>query len=440
MKVIEILELLESDNSRLTKEKILLQHKDNEVLKRFFVFSFDPWMNWGVSKYNKPKSAGPAGHSDESISSFMDLLQLLNDRKITGNKARGAVEGAISAADSLGQKWLERLLWRNLRCGVSVSTINKTWPNTIVPFAVSLAETLETTGANGEFTITGPIEYPVRAEAKLDGLRCVAVKMNGAATMYTRNGTVLETLPRIKAAIEARPADNFVTDGEAMASDWNESASVLMSSKSKKDDSSMCYHVFDCVPLQDWQAQSSNLKYSERLQNLMAIFGAGPEIEKSPFRYVKHKICNNEKELREFYFSCLDEGYEGIMLKDIKATYKWKRSSAILKMKPVSTEEGVITGWYNASETTKRSGQFCGFYVLTKNGATTRVAGGYTDKLKSEIDISPESFVGKIVECEHQPPFTSEGKLRFPVFVRFRDRSDVDPSVYKAYEKTINKE
>jgi ATP-dependent DNA ligase len=123
------------------------------------------------------------------------------------------------------------------------------------------------------------------------------------------------------------------------------------------------------------------------------------------------------------------------MIKDVNAKYQWKRSSAILKLKPVDTEEGVIVGWYKANDATKRAGQFGGFQVLTQNGVITRVGGGYTDKMKADIDSNPDSYIGKIAECEHQPPFTATGALRFPVFSRFRDQSDVDQKIIEAYEK-----
>lgn len=431
MNAIEILERLESDNGRLFKEALLREHKDNETLRRALVMAADPWKNWGVVKYDKPPS-GAGGHDDATLASFMDLLDLLNDRKLTGNKARGAVESSISAFDELGQKWAERLLWRNLRCGVSATTINKIWPGSVVPFAVALAESLTTKGVNGDFTITDPIKYPVRVEAKLDGLRCVAVKHRGEVSMFTRSGTPIETLPRIKAALEALKADDFVLDGEAMAGSWEDSASVMMSSKTKKDDSGMLYHVFDCVGFEDWQAQKSETHYHARLLDISMIIG---DAQGTPFRYVKAITADDETELRKFYAECLDEGYEGVMLKDMTAPYRWKRSDAILKMKPVATEEGIITSWYEAKESTKRAGQFGGFVVMTPNGVTTRVGGGYSDDLKSKIfSEGPDTYVGRIAELEHQPPFTPDGKLRFPVFCRFRDAADVDPKVLAAYE------
>jgi len=434
MEVLDILETLEADGGRNAKGAVMEENRGNPLLHRFFSLAFDPWKNWGVAKYDRPKAPGTRGHGDDLVTEFLDLLVRLDKRELKGNAAKKAVSDLIQSGDGVAQKWLERLLWRNLRCGVSVTTINKLWPGTVVPFAVALAGTLPTKGVNGNFVFSEPVTYPVRVEAKLDGLRVVAVKSKSEVTLYTRNGTVLETLPRIKAAIESLSSDDFVLDGEAMGEDWNESASVVMSAKSKKDDSTMCYHVFDCVPLTDWQAQRTELTYEQRLADLVTIIGAGPMLSQGPFRYVKAKTCANEDELREFYSTCLDAGYEGVMLKDVKAKYQWKRSSAILKLKPVATEEGVVVGWYEASKATKRAGQFGGFKVLTPNGVVTRVGGGYSDRLKTEVNSAPDSYIGRIVECEHQPPFTPDGKLRFPVFCRFRDPSDVDPKVLAAYD------
>jgi len=436
MDILDILESLESDNGRLAKGSVMEANKDNKLLHRFFSLAFDPWKNWGVAKYDRPKTPGSRGHGDDIVVEFLDLLIRLDKRELKGNAAKKAVSDIIQSGDAVSQKWLERLLWRNLRCGVSVSTINKLWPGTVVPFGVALAGTLPTKGVNGNFIFSEPVTYPVRVEAKLDGLRCVAVKHNGEVTLYTRNGTVLETLPRIKAAVEALPLDNFVLDGEVMGEDWNESASVVMSAKSKKDDSTMCYHAFDLVPFADWQAQKTALTYAERLAILNPLIGA--QAGSSPFRLVKSMTCNNEGELRSFYTACLDENYEGVMLKDMGAVYKWKRSAAILKLKPVATEEGVVVGWYNASAATKRAGQFGGFRVLTPNGVVTRVGGGYTDKLKTEVNANPDSYIGKIVECEHQAPTTPSGAMRFPVFCRFRSENDVDAKVLEAYKTFVS--
>ena len=431
MNVVEILELLESDNSRLFKESVLRSNVSNDLLKRCFSLTLDPWKNWGISKYKKPTSPGQDGHTDNLLSSFLDCLESLDRREFTGNVARTAAERWIHVGDELAQKWFERILWRNLRCGVSSTLVNKFWPNTVVPFAVALADTLETESISGGFKIIEDVKYPVRVEAKLDGLRVIAVKESGNVSFYTRNGTVLETLPILGSFLESIEIDNVVFDGEVMGKDWNDSASVLMSSKKKKDDSDMVYHIFDVVTLEGWKKQECHLKYSERLEVLRLAFK--DHLNQTQVRFVKNKNCVDENEIKEFYLECLSEGYEGVMLKDDAAKYQWKRSKSILKLKPVTTHEGVIVGWYNAKESTKRAGQFGGFNVLLPNGVTTRVGGGYTDEIKKRVqEEGPDSYLGKIVECEAQL-LTQDGCMRFPVFSRFRDESDVDPSVIKSY-------
>lgn len=432
--VIEILEQLESDNSRLFKERVLTDNKDDLLLRDFLTMAFDPWKNWGVAKYNRPDPLpGNSNHADVELSTFIVLLEALNRRTLTGNKAREAVEVVMSQFDAVGQKWCERLLWRNLRCGVSSSTINKIWPGSIVPFAVALAESLTTVGVNGDFKITDPVKYPVRIEAKLDGLRLIAVKNHGEVALFTRSGTPIETLPKIVQAIKDLKTDNIVLDGEVMGEDWNESASVVMSSKSKKDDSTMRYHVFDIVDFTAWQTQVSTTHYDRRLADLQLAIG---DTEGTPFRFVKSTTAQDEAELRQFYNECLTEDYEGVMLKRLDTPYQWKRTDAILKMKPVATEEGVIVGWHLSPEKTKRAGQFGGFHVLTPNGVITKVGGGYTDSQKKQIqDEGPDTYIGRIAEVEHQPPFTADGKLRFPVFSRFRDPADVDPKILAAYKE-----
>ena len=73
------------------------------------------------------------------------------------------------------------------------------------------------------------------------------------------------------------------------------------------------------------------------------------------------------------------------------------------------------------------------------NGVITKCGGGYTDKMKAEIGINPDSWIGKIVEIEGQPDpltkdgLTTDGKVRFPVFTRIRDSRDVDSKILDAF-------
>jgi len=436
--VIDILELLESDNSRLFKEELLETHSGNDLLKRVFVTVGDPYINFYVNKFKMPTASSFTPEDDAVISNFLDFItESLSPRRVTGNAAKDAVVSFFCELSERQQKWCLRILLKNLRCGVQSTTVNKVWPGSIVGFSVQLAESLSTRYEDGKgIIIEDEVVYPIRVEPKLDGLRCVAVKHGGEVTMFTRNGNVLETLPRIKSALEKAPWDDFVLDGEALGADWNESASVVMSHKKGKDDSGMIFHVFDALHFSDWRDQHNDLGLKDRVDLVAELVGQVG----SPVFQVPGRLVNNKEELLKAYMTDTDAGYEGIMLKDLDAPYLFKRSSNIRKLKPIKTFEGIIVGSYEGKRGSKREGLWGGFEVVLQNGIVTRVAGGFTDKLKSEINMDPESWIRRVVEMEGQPDpltgdgLTIDGKVRFPVFIRVRDPRDVDPRVLAAGE------
>lgn len=443
--VIDILEELEETAGSLAKRDVLEAARNNDLLKRVFVAAQDPYTVYYVNKFTMPKPLVFNEHhqDDDRLDAFLtEVLPLLSSRRLTGNAAKEAVERIFNVMDKRLQKWCQRILLKNLRVGVQESTVNKVWPGLVKSFAVALAETLKSDFVKGEgIRLLEEVTYPVRVEPKLDGLRCIAVKQTGTVTFYTRNGTVLESMPKIKASLEAGMYDDVVLDGEAMAKDWNESASVVMS-KTQKDDSNLVYNVFDAMPLADWVAQKTNMPYHERVRLVSDTVDAIQNVRLSPVRQVPHIVARDEAELKAYFAKCMDEGYEGVMLKKDDASYRWKRSDNILKLKPVMTQELVIVGHYEGRRGTKREGQFGGFEAVATNGVVTRIGGGFSDALKAEIQLTgPETYIGRICECECQPDpqtrdgLTVDGKLRFPVFCRWRDESDVDPKVMAAYHR-----
>jgi DNA ligase-1 len=433
--VIDILESLESDNSRLFKEEVLRNNVGRKLLKQVFVAVGDPYTNFYVNKFKAPKPLPQATTSDDGVvMAFLDLLHNdLATRKLTGNAAKAAVESFFSGLDARQAKWCTRILLRNLRVGASESLVDKTWPGAISKFSVQLAESLEAHHESGKgIVIAEPIDYPVRVEPKLDGLRCIAVKRDGSVTMFTRSGSPIETLPTIKAALEAAPWDDFVLDGEAMGKDWNESASVVMSHKTAKDDSSIVYNVFDGMFFDDWRDQSNDSPLEDRIQLVKELVA---QVASEHVVQVGGITAKDQDSLLKFYGKCVDGGFEGIMVKKLGSPYIFKRSDSVLKLKPVTTYEGVIVGHYEGNRGSKREGLWGGFLVVMPNGVVTKVGGGYNDKIRAEISIDPDSWLGKIVEVEGQPDplttdgLTADGKVRFPVFCRVRDPRDVDPKV-----------
>jgi ATP-dependent DNA ligase len=391
-----------------------------------------------VNKFKMPPPCG-VGDDDEILENFLDeIYENLSTRAVTGNAAKDLVVRLFTDMTGPQQKWSLRILLRNLRVGESESLVEKTWPGAIAKFSVQLAESLESHHETGKgIVIAEPVEYPVRVEPKLDGLRCIAIKKDGVVTMFTRSGSPIETLPTIKAALEAASWDNFVLDGEAMGRDWNESASVVMSHKTAKDDSGMVYNVFDAMVFDDWKDQANDADLLSRVDLVKELV---EEVGSDHVVHVGGITAKDQDQLLKFYGKCIESGYEGIMVKKLASPYIFKRSDSVLKLKPVTTYEGVIVGHYEGNRGSKREGLWGGFQVVMPNGVVTKVGGGYNDKIRAEISIDPDSWIGKIIEIEGQPDpltadgLTADGRIRFPVFVRVRDSRDVDPKVIAAGE------
>ena len=449
--VIDILEQLEATSGSNAKRDILEFNRHNDLLKRVFVAAQDPYIVYYVNRFKMPpvNSSAPSHEisDDEFLDDFLDFI--MNDlatRRITGTTAKNEVVRRFACFNTPElQKWCLRILLKNLRCGVQETSVNKVWPGTLKSFAVALACTLKSEFVKGEgIRILEPVSYPVRVEPKLDGLRCIAVKKNGVTTFCTRNGTVLETMPRIKAVLDAAPYDNVVLDGEMLANgNWNESASVLMSSKAKKDDSSLVYNVFDCVGGPEWEAQEDDTPYRLRAANVSLIIENLPK--GAPVVQVPHIMAKDEQELKAYFNECLDGGFEGIMLKRLDTPYLFKRSENILKLKPCVTWEGVIVGHYEGHRGSKREGLWGGFEMMLTNGVVTRVGGGFNDALRAQIQLdTPDAWIGKIIEVEGQPDMLTkdglnkDGKVRFPVFIRVRPEADADPTLVELARKVMS--
>lgn len=233
--VIEILEQLEQTSGSNAKKEILQSNRRNDLLKRVFIAAFDPYTVYYVNKFKMPKALDlvELDKDDLRLDAFLStLLPSLSKREITGNAAREAVERVFGIMHAKGQKWCQRILLKNLRCGVQESTVNKIWPGTINSFSVALAATLKSEFVKDEgIKILERVNYPVRAEPKLDGLRCIAVKREGVVTFYTRNGTTLDSpgLVDIRDALTKASFDNIVLDGEMLANgNWSDSVTAIM--------------------------------------------------------------------------------------------------------------------------------------------------------------------------------------------------------------------
>ena len=131
-----------------------------------------------------------------------------------------------------------------------------------------------------------------------------------------------------------------------------------------------------------------------------------------------------EVEFKDFNKKMVEEGYEGIMIKDIDSPYECKRSASWLKMKPfieVSLEVKDIEEGTGRNE--GRLGAFICEGVDDGKNIKVNVGSGFSDDNRDEFWNGRDTIPGQIVEVRADAITQNQDgtySLRFPRFLRFR--------------------
>ena len=127
----EIIQKLETDNSRLFKESVVAENISDSEFKTGLQYALDSLVTFGVQQV--PFSENDGGGL--LIEEFYEVADKLIARELTGNAARDAIEKlSITANSDEWNDWYRRILIKDLRCGVSVKTVNGVAKGTVPVF------------------------------------------------------------------------------------------------------------------------------------------------------------------------------------------------------------------------------------------------------------------------------------------------------------------
>jgi DNA ligase-1 len=375
----------------------------------------DPLVTFGVKQVPTTDTDGPGVSWDL----FNTLADKLIARDLTGHAARDAIQ-TLADHSTIEQwnDWYRRILIKDLRCGTGAKLINKVQKDTIPLFGCMLAHD----GAKHPKKIAGEcfIEY------KYDGVRVIAIVQNGDATLYSRNGKLLENFPHINEALSRSEFEGLVFDGEVMSEDFQ----TLMRQVHRKEgaqteDSYLA--VFDMLTLEEFNAGGTSINAidrRDRIEQLSGLFNNRIQLVEATL--VNLDLDEGQAQFKAMNKLALDEGYEGLMIKPAHEGYKCKRSHAWLKIKPfievtlkvVALEEG----------TGKNEGLLGALVVEGEDDGKffhLNVGSGLTDENREQIWTDQDNVIGQLVEIRADAATQSQDaedtwSLRFPRFKTFR--------------------
>ena len=424
-----IIKEIESNNSRLFKEEIIRREIENDNTN-FFTgcrMALDPLITYGVKQVPEAEADGPG----LSFGEFVDLATELRDRTLTGHDARDAILEAMnqSTTDDWNY-WYTRILIKDLKCGMSEKTINSVVKKTkrdefkIPVFTCMLAHD----SANHEKKMIGKKFL----DFKLDGVRVIAIILNGICTLYSRNGKQFHNFSNIEKELQNKLGEQskqagIVIDGEIVSSSFQK----LMRQVHRKDNvqaDDTEFFVFDTLPLAEFQAGKSTKTCRERHQQLLDIFGN--EVTGDVIVVEKKEVDldtdEGQKTFKEYNKMALDRGLEGIMIKDVDALYECKRSHFMLKAKPFIEVTLTVTA---TEEGTGRNVGKLGALICegVDDGKSIKVnvGSGLSDEQRESFWHHKDDIIDQLVEVRadaitKNQDSIDEYSLRFPRFKTFR--------------------
>jgi len=409
-----IIQALEADSSTLAKQQILKDNIDNAEFIEGSTMCLDPLVTFGVKQVPTTDTMGPGVGWDL----FKSLADKLIARELTGHAARDAIQSlADNSTIDQWNDWYRRILIKDLRCGTGAKLFNKVQKDTIPLFGCMLAHD----GAKHPKKIVGEcfIEY------KYDGVRVIAIVQNGDATLYSRNGKLLENFPHINEALSKPEFEGLVFDGEVMSEDFQ----TLMKQVHRKEgaqteDSYLA--VFDMLTLEEFNAGGTEHGAMFRRQRILDLSGSfNYRIQLVEATVVDLDTDEGQVQFKDMNKLALDEGYEGLMIKPINDPYKCKRSHAWLKIKPFIEVTLAVVGVEEG--TGKNEGMLGALVVEGEDDGKffqLNVGSGLTDDMRKDVWAVKDAVIGQLVEIRADAVTISQDNhaysLRFPRFKTFR--------------------
>jgi hypothetical protein len=431
--VYTVLDKLANDNSRLAKEAILRSELQNQDFWQAARLALDPFVNFYIKKipaHTKSRTG------TLSLAQALTELGRLSNREVTGNAGIDHlvyILENVSEADSLV---IERVIAKDLKCGVSEATINKIRPGHIPTYPVMLASAYDQ-------RLIDRFDWPGICQLKLDGMRFNAIVRGENVEFRSRNGKEIsipnDLFPKAFVALAKEYGADYVFDGELLVVDAagrpldRKTGNGILNKAvkgtvSKSEAAQIRATIWDAIPVENFVQGIYSVAYESRFTRLV---GAHKQFSESS-RQLSHLISpvfteyvNNDYEARRMFERFLAEGQEGTILKDRNAIWEDKRSKGSIKFKGELEADMRIIGWELG--TGKNANRLGALVVSSEDGRiVVNVGTGFTD---ADRDSIQPSVVGKIASIKYnariQDKKGNTESLFLPVFVEIREDKDV---------------
>ena len=430
--ILQILQELEANNSRNFKIELLTKHKDNELLKEVCRLANDPFTQFYQRKI--PEYRKMYGNVLIDLKSAVDNLSILSSRTLTGNAAIAQLQMILSSVTAEDALVIKRIIQKDLKCGVNTSTINKVWPNLISEFPCMLCSPFEQ-------KLVDKIKFPAIVQKKEDGMRFNAIVKNGVVEFRSRNGKEISLLGSLEQEfIGLANGEDIVFDGELLVYDTVETDSTgkicdrqtgngvlnraVKGTISKEEADRVFATLWDQIPYEDFVAGKCDQPYSYRFGRLKYLVYKLSKFKLRKLDLVETFEVDSLEQTQRIFQNYLDDGEEGIILKDPNSLWENKRSKGQIKFKAeLDCDLKVVSVIGGTGKYADMIGSLCCESVdgLLK----VYVGSGFTDEQRNAL---PSDYYGKIISVKYNARIKNvkDGESLFlPIFLEVREDKEI---------------
>lgn len=427
-KISEFITRINFMNSRKYKEEVLKDYIDDNDIKLFLYYMFNPYIVTGISRKKVDFEPDSSVLTDSNaVNSNIEILDMFNNIVSKESINNNTLLELYAYFKSIPEQYVplaKLIITKNIQLGIDAITINKIFSNLIPTFNIQLAEKYF---EHPEY-IEGKYFY---ITTKIDGGRIIAIKENGKVKFYTRAGQLYEGLVDLKNELEAFDMDNFVLDGEITLLDKGSLSSkdqykaTMKITRKDGEKHGVRMLVFDYINIEEFKSQNSITPYDNRRAILDNTIGEAnlKYFNVLPVLYKGNDVSVISKLLDEQ----TSNGEEGIMINIASAPYKFKRTLDLLKVKKMQDIDLRITGFEEGRN--RHQGEL-GAFLVNFYDNIVKVGTGLSDELRQEVWNNQDKYIGKIISVKYFEQTTNDKgrvSLRFPVFVDFRyDKNEAD--------------
>lgn len=269
------------------------------------------------------------------------------------------------------------------------------------------------------------LKYPCYVQPKLDGIRTICTKDKKGVQLWFRSGKEITTMGHIVDELDIIMREGDIFDGELYAhgEDFNEFTGAIRANKNLNPEATdkIKYHIYDVPRIENLRENISfRIKFNIFVKTLPYLKHIEP---------VDAILINDFKHAIAFYKDCIEQGYEGIMFRNIDMPYEQKRSYNLLKYKEFIDDEFIIIGAEEGKGIL--AGHVGSFICKIEPGRKLKDLGGEEvtfgneeGRIKAKMDGKldylkhlfnhPEEYMGKPLTIKYQN-LSKDGIPRFPV-------------------------